>query len=373
MKKQILILVLALFAIGFSSTAFGQDLTDPPICPNPIPLTGCAATNGLAPQAGIEYTYTVTVPTPVSTDKEFTWFVTTDKTFITAGAITAAAEANDGLQAHIFSTGTGYNDPLTGTTSIDVTWKYWTHDPANPVFLVIYVDNDVCTNDNIQVYIIIPSHSFTLDIANIAIDGSAQADLYATCVAPVGSALWVPGPGPEGTVQMDYGTNYMFFTVSAANFFHSWLPSFQTGGADLTGSRDVTAVHWAYPTATGNGTWTAMTESATNLWTTATPVEAPSNGTVGAAGQCIVVRITIANNQAETITDAEISLAVDGIMYDPTVPVGDDHYATATLGDLHYDGCVVDGFTNDVKTQVLSPRPDIHVGTPAPFVPKNDD
>jgi hypothetical protein len=110
-----------------------------------------------------------------------------------------------------------------------------------------------------------------------------------------------------------------------------------------------------------------------NLWETTTPVNAPANGTVGADGQCIVVRVTIENNQAETITDDEISLAVNGIMYDPTVTAGDPRYETAALGDLHYDGCLVDGFTNDVITQVLTARPDVQAVDPIPFVPQNHD
>lgn len=363
MKKQLLILLVA-FMASIAATYAQPNVTGSPICPDPTPLDAtCANDNGLSPIPGVEYTYTVEVPTPLSGDRSFTWFVTTDQTFINASAIVAAVETNAGTGDHIFQTGTGYNDPSTGTASIDITWKYWTHDPANPVFLVIYVENSDCPTDNIQVYIIIPRHSFTLDIANIAADGTAQGDLYATCVAAIAGAVYV-----GGTVEMDYGINYMFFAVTAANFTHSWLPSFQTGGADLTGSRDVTAVHWAYPAEAVSGTWTAMTESATNEWTTTTPVLA-TNSTVGAEGECIIVRITIANNQAQTITDAEISLAVDGVMYDPE----NSNYANLALGDLHYADCAVDGFTNDIATQVLSARPDIQAVDPAPFVPKNDD
>lgn len=368
MKKQILILVLAIFAIGFTSTAFGQNLGGVPICPDPTPLDAtCNTTNGLAPIPGVEYPYTVEVPSPTTGTKSFTWFVTQDQNFITAGAITAAAEANDGTGAHIFQTGTGYNNPTTGTASIDITWKYWAHDPDHPVFLVIYVENDECPTDNIKVYIIIPRHSFTLDIVNIAEDGSAQANDYATCVSPVASASYNVA---TGQVLMDYGINYMYFAVTAANFTHSWLPSFQTGGAGLANSRTV-AVHTASPADAQAGIWFAMTETAagSNLWTTTTPVNA-TGGSVGGEGQCLIVRVTVSNNQSETLVDAPISLAVDGIMYDPA----NSNYANTDLGDLHHGNCTIDGFTNDIVTQVLSPRPRINDLTPPAtddFVPTN--
>lgn len=375
MKKQLLILVLAIFALGFSTSTFGQapNLTGAPSCPPVLPLV-CTDDNGLEPIVGQTYNYTVTIGNPPSGTNSFHWFVTTDQGFITPTGITAARELGDGSGPHILLGGAGYNDPANGAATISMSWKYWTHNPANPVFLVIYVENEVtggCTTDNIQVYIIIPSHSFSLDIANIDANGAAQGDLYATCVAPVQSATYDVG---SGTVLMNYGTNYMFFAVTAGNFFHSWLPSFQTGGAGLANSREVTAVHWAYTDEAVTGTWTAMAETApgSNLWTTSTPVEAPSNGTVGAEGLCIVVRITITNNQTPTLlANDPITLAVDGVMYDASADPGDE-YLTAALGDLDDATCALDGFTNDIATQVLSPRPDI-TGNPAGFVPKDDN
>ena len=114
----------------------------------------------------------------------YKWLVTQDKTFIDATGLVATPEVVGAN--HIFATGTGYNDVGTASSTINITWSSFTHDAANPVFLVIYVENTVtCMTDNIEVYIIEPKHAFTLDIANIALDGSTQSATYATCVSPV--------------------------------------------------------------------------------------------------------------------------------------------------------------------------------------------
>jgi hypothetical protein len=166
----------------------------------------CLTSDELHPVPGTDYDYTVNVPTPPGT-KYYNWFVTQDQNFITGSTLTTAIEANDGTGAHIQATGAGYNDPGTiptpgtGTNTINITWKSFTHDPAAPVFLVIYVQNDdACTTDNIQVYVIEPAHAFTLDIANIGIDGSAQGDNFEMCVSDVVSAVYNLG---TSTVDMD--------------------------------------------------------------------------------------------------------------------------------------------------------------------------
>ena len=369
MKKLILILFVAL--MGSFTVVFGQapNLTDPPVCPTPTSIV-CLTSDALHPVPGTEYTYEVNVPSPPGL-KYYTWLVTQDQTFIDPTGLVATPETNDGSGPHIEATGTGYNDPLNGTDTIDITWKSWTHDPDLPVFLVIYVEDDACGNDNIQLYIIEPMHAFTLDLANIASDGSAQADAYATCVSAVASAIY-----NAGTLEMDFGINYMFFAVTAANFTDSWMPSFEIDGAGLTDSRVVTAIDWAYPAEAVTGTWhtTAGGGGAGSIWIGSDPVVASggSGSAVGAAGECIIVRMTIANNQVETLADDVIQLAVDGIMLDPAI----GGYVTVAYGDIHYDvgpsGCGwVDGYDNDHITQVLSPRPDIQAVDPTPFVPTN--
>lgn len=379
MKKQILFLFVIFLTSVTVTLAQAPNLGGAATCPTPTPVnTTCIAADALHPIPGSPYDYTVNVPTPTGT-KYYDWFVTQDMNFITASSLTTAIEANNGTGAHIQATGAGYNDPGTpptpgtGTNTINITWKSFVHDPTAPVFLVIYVKNeDGCTTDNIQVYIIEPRHAFTLDIANIGINGAAQPDLYGTCVSPVVSAVYDPG---LTQVVMDYGVNYVFFTVIAANFTESWLPSFQIGGAAIgVDSRIVTAVDWAYPAEAQSGTWHLMTGDAAGInWTTAAEdVEAQGGTTVGLAGECIVVRVTIDNNKSETITDAVVSLAVDGRMLNPAT----SDYSNAALDDIHYADCSIDGFTNDVISQTLTARPDVQDATPPAtddFVPQDHD
>lgn len=379
MKKQILVLLTIFLATVSVTLAQAPNLGGAATCPAPTPInTTCIAADALHPIPGTPYDYEVNVPTPTGT-KYYDWFVTQDMNFITTSSLTGAIEANNGTGAHIQATGTGYNDPGTpptpgsGTNTINITWKSFVHDATAPVFLVIYVKNeDGCTTDNIQVYIIEPRHAFTLDIANIGIDGSAQANLYGTCVSPIFGAQYNVG---TGEIEMDYGVNYIFFIVNAANYTESWLPSFQIGGAGIAGTRVVTAVDWAYPADAQTGTWQNMTGDGTGTnWTTTTEVvEAQVGTTVGSTGECIIVRVTVDNNKAETITDAVVSLAVDGVMLNPAT----NDYSNASLGDIHYADCTIDGFTNDVISQTLTARPDIQDATTPPagddFVPQDHD
>lgn len=357
MKKQILILVLALFAITYSSSVFGQDvLTGAADCPTVNALSNCGTTDPLNPQAGILYNYSVTVE-PVSSDPDFHWFVTTDPNFITASAITANREIGNGTGPHILAAGTGYNDPATGLANINMTWKYWVHDPDAPVFLVIYAEATAgCLNDNIQAYVIIPQHSFTLDIQSIAVDGSEST--IGQCVDDIASAVW-----SAGTIQMDYGTNYLFFTVTAANFNDSWLPSFQV---TTSGSRTVTAVEYNTPAgAQTDAGWVGSTLTGSTYTATA-PVDV--NAVVGNEGNCIVVRVTVANNQNVTEVAENVSLAVNGIMWDGT------GYTDPDYADLDHATCQPVAF-EDIATQSIEPRPVITDTTPPAgdnFVPKND-
>jgi hypothetical protein len=390
MKKQILLLIVAFLAS--MSVAFGQApnlgaaLAE---CPEPTTITAaCVANAGpLNPIAGTEYTYTVTIPTPPG-GKQFHWFVTTDLNFIATGDLTLNREAGDGTGPHIAASGLNYNVKTAGPVgdnSVDITWKAFTHNPLQPVLLVVYVEDDDCQTNNLEAFLIRPVHAFTLDIASVnSVDGSINiTNDHEICVSPVQTATYVitnPATG-EGEIQFNYGTNYMFFVVTAANFSHSWLPSFEISGAGMRDSRIVTEVAWAYPAAAVSGTWTAMTGSGGTgtEFTSTTPVLAQAtNGTVGEDGECIVVRVTIANNQVETTIDDPITLAVDGVMRDPGATAGNE-YANALLGDIHYaegpaSECPwIDLFENDKSTQILAPRPDINENDPTPFVPTDKE
>jgi len=375
MKKQNLLLTFFTLALIFAgmNNVFGQDLSSAPTtCLTPTAVT-CLTSDALHPIPGTAYDYTVEVPTPPGT-KQYTWLVTQDQTFIDATGLVATPESNDGSGAHIQSTGSGYNDPATGGLTLNITWKSFTYDATQPVFVVIYATNEdgnVCTTDNIEVFKIEPVHAFTLDIANLGADGTSQAADYPTCVAPVASAIY---NSTTDRVDMDYGVNYLYFIVTAANFTGAWRPEFEVGGAGMVGTRTA-AVDWAYPADAASGTWNAMTDDGDGTYSTTGSVQAATpGGTVGATGECIVVRVTVDNNQEETISDAPISLAVDGDMMVESTP-GSGNFDTVgtNLYDIHYADCTDDGFDNDVSRQILTPRPDINAVTPTPFIDKDRD
>ncbi len=370
MKKQFCVysLIIMLFVVS-QSVLIAQTLTDVPENITPAAVT-CLSSDALHPVPGTEYEYSVNVPTPADGSFTYNWFVTQDASFISSSALTENIEAGDGTGDHIQATGTGYNDESTGTSSINITWKSFMHDSDTPVFLVIYVENtNACSTDNLEVYMIEPVHSFTLDIANLTVAGEAANDEYdGTCVSAVTSVGY---NSVSGEVEFDYGENYLYFIVSAANFTNSWQPSFQVGGTGISGSRSVSAVDWAYPSdATSNENWHSMTDGGSGSWNTnAENVTAQDGNTVGGDGECIVVRMLIDNNQAETITSAEFTLAVDGVMYDPS----SEDYSNNSYSDIHYDDCTDDDFDNDLVTQYLSPRPDINAVSPTTFIDSNRD
>ena len=277
-------------------------------------------------------------------------------------------------------------------------------------FLVVYVKNDdTCDNDNIQVYIIKPIHSFTLDIAPILANGtpgaiSATTAVDGPCASPISSALFKAPDAthPEGYVEVEHGVNYLYYMVTAANFNKGWLPKFQVSGTGIDatstatgGGRVVTAIDWQYAAQSNvAGAWNATTApalDATNTFfassgalATPVPVVAADGVFGGTAGECIVVRVTVANHRIETLAAEPITLAVDGIMFDASATVAANEYTNAALGDIHYtsgagagETCPwTDLFVNDKAIVNIMPRPtvtDAIPDTPNPtnFLPKN--
>lgn len=353
MKKQLFILVLAL--VAGVTMSFGQTTSSLPsggaITP-PTPRgfdVGILTSDALHPVAGTPYTYSVTVPNPSGT-KSYKWIVTQEQTFLTTGVLnTTNAESVGGT--HIAAAGAELNattvEPATSGEDIVITWKSFIHDPAKPVFVVIYVENNdaTCVTQNVKVYQIEPVNSFTLDIANVQIDGTVTAygTDYSTCVSNIASAVY-----SAGGVVYDFGTDYLFYTITAANFTGSWALDMQLAGL---ASGQTATLDWAYSNAPN--TWTAYT-----LGTPATVNAQDPTGTVGAAGECIIVRVTVAHQKEEVLAAQTVTLSVDGI--------------SNTLPDLHYVTGLADGFTNDLANHIMKPRPTIQsttTGTGVNFLP----
>lgn len=367
MKKQLILTIISVLVLG-TSVSFGQTVTCP--IPRPVDVT-CLPSDALHPLPGTPYNYVVNVPTPPGT-KEYTWFVTQDPNFIAAGVLTGNREVVGGL--HIAATGTGYNDPLTGASTLSITWKAFVPDPALPVFVVISVKNtastpDACVTNNMKVFKILPVNAFTLDIANVTPAGVAQA--YETpiniCIHDIVSATY-DATSPEGIIY-DFGVDYLYFAVTAANFSTSWEPSVQISG--IAAGETVTAVEWARNTDFGFSNPNPMT-LASGVYTADDPVTVlDPSGTVGPNGECILIRVTIDHtngaNQYQGLSDETITLAVDGVTdLTASTPTPDVHYSN-TLPSANLLCGQADGFTYDVATQTIKPRPDITApAMPAP-------
>ncbi len=308
-----------------------QELTGTVSCPSArsISIT-CLSNDALHPMPGSPYTYSVNIPA-INGTKTFKWIVTQEQSFLTDGILNLTnAESAGGM--HIATAGTELNSSTAAGIgeTIDITWKSFTHDPAKPVFVVIYVENsDGCTTQNLNVFQIEPHQAFTLDIANLKVDGtvSAYGDQLESCVANIASAKY--DAAAAGGIVYDYGTDYIFYVVNAAGFTGSWQPDFQLTGISGT---QTAITEWAY--ADTPGIW--------NQPSIAVNAKAVS-GTVDATGECIIVRVTLKHNAEEVLAALNISMAVDG--------------TSNTLPDINHTDCLADGFSNDVAIHILKPRP----------------
>jgi hypothetical protein len=367
MKKQLVILIVAFIAISLTS-AYAQ-VTAP--SPRVVDIT-CLPSDALHPMAGTPYTYEVNVPTPAGT-KEYTWFVTQDKNFITAGALTANRQTTAG--SFLAVTGAGYNNPATGGTTLSLTWKSFVYDPLNPVFVVIQVKSTVageCSPNNLKVFKIQPVNAFTLDVANVGADKTTVSPYSVTinrCLSDMVSSFY---DVTDDQVKTDYGVDYLYFVVTAANYTTSWRPSVQLSG--IAAGETVTAVEWFRPTDATFATPEAMPLSGTEYIATNPVLVLDPTGTVGAAGEGIVIRVTIDHTDAaniyEGLTDETITLAVDGkTMLSSPTPLGDVHFSSTVPVANAFCG-LEDGYQFDMATQVLKARPDVQAVAPsAPFLP----
>ncbi|RKD91792.1 hypothetical protein [Mangrovibacterium diazotrophicum] len=353
MKKQILFLILLAAAVllgpGKSYAQSGTEVdyldNSPNFCPTATTLT-CTGLNALSPAPGVAYDYTVTV----SSSSTIHWFVTTDPNVMTGeGKVTTAIEPATGGN-YVLAANAAYNDPSQNSATVNITWKSF-DGTANQVLLVAYaVDADGCT-DNLEVYRIIPEYNFTLDIAGILDDGNSGAT---ECVAPVQGATY------NGTdLEVDYGVNYVFFAVNAAN----WQTSWQTNLVATTdGTSDLGAPEWAYPAdATTTGVW-----NANGTEVLATSYASNNNGFIGSGGECIIVRVPVTHTSTENITSETINLVVNGEMINASTGAYDGVYPD--LEEVNESGaaCASDMVTDNAN-YVITPRPDINESSPSPF------
>jgi len=378
MKKQILFLsFLVLAVLAGVTNSYGQQqgtiqLANGITCPTPNAIDCLVLDNPLQPVPGTEYTYQVEVPSP-NGDKVYNWFATQNTAFISGGTLnTAAADQGDGNGNLVLDVNTtsGSTYLASGTTSntLVMTWKEF--DASAPTFLVIYVTNDdgtLCTTENLKVYKILPQSAFTLDIANVDVTSSTSDPLgwgvtHATCMSDIVSATY---DAAINDVDYDYGTNYMYFLVNAANFTDSYQLDIQIDGVNAA---EALTADWSYNTATLSWNSLALGGTAGGQRTAQAVIEAQaSNDAVGAAGECVIIRLTLDHttdhdNFFDGTAAQTVSVAVDG-------NTGTGY----SVPDLHYTGgtgvCgVADDFVNDVATHTLNPRPTINAVSPTPLL-----
>ena len=375
MKKQIFILVMAIFAISFN-TAFGQVI--------PRTIT-CLTEDALNPIAGKSYTYTISVPSPPTGTRSVLWYVTQDINFITGGSLTAPASraAVDGNL--LAAADVKYNSITPGLLTMNLTWKSIAYNPANPIFVVVNVSNDdgTCAPNNLMVYEIKPKNTFTLDIANIQAGNTLVAGYGANifeCLPNIVSAKY---DAVAKKVIYDYGVNTLLYEVNAANWNGQWRPRIQITGIDPS---ETVKVEWSKDRTFASGI-TLMSGSTVGTGSTATDYTSSSNVTttaagnrVGTGGESIFFRVTLDHTVSPLmyvgLTDELVKLAVDGILYSETV-TGNNLWTVSGLGDVHWnngilqDPCpdpVVDGFTNDIAYQTIKARPGITAVTPTLFI-----
>jgi hypothetical protein len=358
MKKQILILAMLTLALLFSATnmSFGQpwnpenDYLDAvPTCPEAIPLT-CATGTGLNPVPGVSYPYTINA----SNSSIIHWFVTDDVANIMTGpaAFTANIDPGDGTGAYMLASDAAYNNGIgvgsTNTATVNITWKSF-DGAANEVLLVAYVVGSPGCTDNIEVFRIVPTYTFTLDIAGLNEDGTVGTE---ECVGDIQSASY------DGTnLNVVYGDNYVFFIVTAANWQTSWMPSWTTANSTL-GASTITSVEWAYADeATNTGAWNAVTDPVLASHYTGIV----NNGFISEA--CIVVRVEVSHAATETLAAEDIVLGINGNMEDPEIG-GYAGYPDLDEGPAGQP-CV--GNVTDEATYTITPRPTMTAVTPTPF------
>jgi hypothetical protein len=365
MKKQILFLAFfILVALAGINKSYGQVSTTPDAdhldaiptyCATYTALT-CGAGTGLNPLPGVSYPYTITT----TSAGRLHWFVTDDANIITTqGTIDPAIiEPMDGSSPYVLTADAAYDAPTSTSLTVNITWKAF-DGAANNVILVVYNTDDANCTDNMEVYRIEPKYSFTLDIAGIADAGDTGGAAVEDCVNPIQTATY---DGTSQTLTLDYGTDYVFFAVNAANWMTSWMPDNFTATTD--GTSVVTVDGWAYPDdAATTGAWNAVGTD---------PVLATqyTNNVDGFIDEsCIIVRVRVEHaSTTENITAETINLTVNGEMVDPADGTTYSGYPDLDEPTSGTD-CAPNATTDNVDI-VITPRPTVAEDTPTPFETK---
>ncbi len=354
MKTKSFFLTVVMFVLGLTA-AYAQ-LT-------PQPVT-CLTPDALHPIPGNPYDYEIQIPDPNPgtpwTSLHYQWFVTQDQNFMANGILTNNISPDGGPLFNVTggsAYNVAYNGPGTAPT-INLTWKSFDYDPAQPVFVGILVTgvNDVpCTINNLKVFKIEPLHAFTLDIANVqngTIVPGYGTNVY-NCISDIVSATYQAAP--EGVVY-DFGVDTFYYAVAAANWANSWQLSVQL--ANVPAGQTAT-LEWDYNLSFAN----AKSIGSGNGTFVAADLVVPQGGvnSVGEDGQTIYLRLIMDHGSTyQGLTDITYELAVNGLLMDANGnPIADSE-------DIHFSSCLQVDF-DDLAQQTLKARPNITApAMPAP-------
>jgi hypothetical protein len=116
-------------------------------------------------------------------------------------------------------------------------------------------------------------------------------------------------------LDMDYGSNTIYFEVAAANFVKDWTPRFQIISGLLTTQTAVISIYETLADATGAGTaiWTSASLGIADMGTDILTGEqlTATTPTDAATGVSVYVKVVITNDTEESLIDNPFVLAVD--------------------------------------------------------------
>lgn len=359
MKKQILFLAmftLALILAG-TSTVFGQALAPSTFGTKPIPLTLCVG-DPQHPKASISYTYELDPTGSVIAPTTYTFWATKDPNFV-SGAGNTVTNQTDSLRkavpAELLNYSANYKT-AGATNSVDITWSPeilsgTDYQATSPTF-VVGLASDGCT-DNIKVWEIDPSPSFTVDITNI--DPATELALaYAAattqCVDNTRAAKY---NATSFGVDYDYGADTLYYEVIASNFVTSWKPTFFLAGLDA-GAIQTAEIHFAssYANATA-GTYIETGDITSGTYAGTTDFTSTVANTTD--GVSLIVKVVVSNHNYETLAQQSYTLSVAGEDADGFDIVDD---ATCTV-----PADAATAATDDFVTRTIDPRPTLIEGT----------
>lgn len=318
MKKQLFIFVFIMIA---AISSFGQAIHHS----DPQPLV---CTSGpLNPIAGVPYDYSATINPDQGSAY---WYATTSTTFITGGVRVATEEI---IGESFVTAATNYRENTAGDespTTTQITWNAAglnTVTPAAPLFVVVDYTAPASTGcaNNMKVYPITPTNGFTVDIYNLNASFTPQAfgTTLSSCYSNIKSAEY-----SGGAIVTDYGTNYLYYEVVAANFSSSWTPTLEVSGLQ---AGQTATIEWDYdnnfsnPQSSGDPVNTLVTNTST--------------------GVSIFVRVTLNNGTYEGLTNTSIVLTANGV--------------SNGLPDVVNTNCNLVEDDDDQSTQILQARPTV--------------